>query len=193
MMHVAWLKLGFLNVKRNTCKVYVMQGAVFLKQWAPPLSWKLLRFHEITKTDQRLQTDDGSLVTVATDDLASQSLSPSALGFVWFFCWFFLLLAMVMWCGRLKSGAVSTVGFGRVTFAAGIKELLGTYIVTGVDYYWVFFYRRFRFLMILHQAQNFIDQRQRGSGLRKEVFMDEWNHWWGNTALMGQWMISHVR
>lgn len=115
-------------------------------------------------------------------------------GLFGFFVDFFLLLAMVMWCGGLKSGAVSTVGFGRVTFGAGIKESLGTYTVTGVDYYcFFFFYRHFRFLMILHQAQNFIDQRQRGSGLRKEVFMDEWNHWWGNTALMGQWMISHVR
>lgn len=61
-------------------------------------------------------------------------------GLFGFFVDFFLLLAMVMWCGGLKSGAVSTVGFGRGTLGAGIKESLGTYIVTGVDYYCFFFF-----------------------------------------------------
>lgn len=40
-----------LNVRRKSHKVYMTQDAVSLKQRRPLLSWKLLPFHEITKTD----------------------------------------------------------------------------------------------------------------------------------------------
>lgn len=121
------------------------------------------------KPTKRLQTDDSSLVTRATADLASQSMSSSTLGFVCFtFAVFFSLVVMVMRCSGQKGGAVSTTSL--VELGAEIKESLSKYIVTWSVLLLFYFYWCIRFPMILLQAPNFIDHRRR-SGLRIKVFM----------------------
>lgn len=152
---------GFMNVKRNTGSVYPMQDTVSLQQWAPPLSWKLVWFHEITKTDRRLQTDGGSPVTVTTDDLASQSLSPSVLVHVCFLVFF--LLMMVMWCSGLKCGAVATVELGELSWDEQFVSRVNFRDDPSADgqiIYW---------------------SVSEGKCLRKEGFVDEWHHAWGHT------------